>query len=197
MTSTTTATVDELMTGEEYLESLRDGREVWLHGEKVADVTTHPAFRNAARSIARLYDSFHDPQQRDILTTVDDFGIRTHKFFKPSTTAQELAEARDAIAAWARMSYGFMGRTHANAYHNVSNFFDVPLRPVLVREMQNFTVKINPQTAHDSYGAWRENEHDDLVYALAMAAWQAETRHGVGRARAQTLDAKHESLTYR
>ena len=29
------------------------------------------------------------------------------------------------------VGYGFMGRTHANAYHNAANFFDVPLRPVL------------------------------------------------------------------
>src|SRR6266550_3151979 len=42
-------------TGAEYLESLRDGREVYVYGERVQDVTTHPAFRNAARSIARLY----------------------------------------------------------------------------------------------------------------------------------------------
>ena len=41
-------------TGQEYLESLRDGREVYIQGERVDDVTTHPAFRNAARSIARL-----------------------------------------------------------------------------------------------------------------------------------------------
>ena len=39
-------------TGAEYLESLRDGREVWIHGERVEDVTTHPAFRNAARERA-------------------------------------------------------------------------------------------------------------------------------------------------
>jgi len=39
-------------TGAEYLESLRDGREVYVYGERVKDVTTHPAFRNAARSIA-------------------------------------------------------------------------------------------------------------------------------------------------
>jgi hypothetical protein len=31
------------LTGQEYLESLRDGREIWLYGERVADVTTHPA----------------------------------------------------------------------------------------------------------------------------------------------------------
>ena len=33
-------------TGAEYLESLRDGREIWIYGERVKDVTTHPAFRN-------------------------------------------------------------------------------------------------------------------------------------------------------
>jgi alkanesulfonate monooxygenase SsuD/methylene tetrahydromethanopterin reductase-like flavin-dependent oxidoreductase (luciferase family) len=36
------------LTGEEYLESLRDGRQVYLYGERVKDVTQHPAFRNAA-----------------------------------------------------------------------------------------------------------------------------------------------------
>ena len=55
-------------TGKEYLETLRDGREVYCYGERVADVTAHPAFRNAARSIARLYDSLHDPKHKDVLT---------------------------------------------------------------------------------------------------------------------------------
>ena len=105
------AETDDLMTGAEYLESLRDAREVYIYGERVADVTTHPAFRNAARSITRLYDTLHDPAQRDLLTTVDDYGIRTHRFFAPSKSAEELLAAREAIAAWARLSYGFMGRT--------------------------------------------------------------------------------------
>ncbi|PYN03826.1 MAG: hypothetical protein DME07_05390 [Candidatus Rokuibacteriota bacterium] len=30
-------------TGKEFLESLRDGREIWIYGERVEDVTTHPA----------------------------------------------------------------------------------------------------------------------------------------------------------
>ena len=42
------------MTGEEYRESLRDGREIWIHGERVEDVTTHPAFRNGVRSIGNV-----------------------------------------------------------------------------------------------------------------------------------------------
>jgi 4-hydroxyphenylacetate 3-monooxygenase len=40
-------------TGQEYLESLRDGREVHIYGERVKDVTVHPAFRNAAQCPAR------------------------------------------------------------------------------------------------------------------------------------------------
>jgi len=51
-------------TGKEYLESLRDDREVYIYGERVNDVTAHPAFRNAARSIAKLYDALHDPKHK-------------------------------------------------------------------------------------------------------------------------------------
>lgn len=46
----------------------------------------------------------------------------------------------------------------------------------LTAELRNFTVKIDPQTAHDSYAAWREKDHDDLVLAVALAVWFGE--HG-------------------
>jgi aromatic ring hydroxylase len=62
------------LTGAEYLESLRDGREIWLYGERVEDVTTHPAFRNTARMIARLYDALHDPALQEVLTIATDTG---------------------------------------------------------------------------------------------------------------------------
>ena len=61
------ATARRPYTGAEYLASLRDGREVWIDGERVADVTTHPAFRNSARSVARLYDAMHDAETSDLL----------------------------------------------------------------------------------------------------------------------------------
>lgn len=101
------------LTGAEYLESLRDGREVWIYGERVKDVTAHPAYRNAARTVARLYDAVHDPQYRDVLTMETDTGSgsRTHKFFRASRSAEELLGARDAIAQWARLTYGWMGRS--------------------------------------------------------------------------------------
>lgn len=46
----------------------------------------------------------------------------------------------------------------------------------LARELLNFRVKIDPQTIHDSYEAWREGMHDDLVLAVALACWWGE--HG-------------------
>src|SRR5262249_52905905 len=100
-------------TGQEYLESLRDGREVFIQGERVDDVTTHPAFRNAARSIARLYDALHDPASQGVLTAPTDGGNGgfTHKFFRVAKSRDDLVGQREAIAAWARMTYGWMGRT--------------------------------------------------------------------------------------
>jgi 4-hydroxyphenylacetate 3-monooxygenase len=89
-------------TGAEYLESIRDDREVWIYGKRVKDVTTHPAFRNSARSIARLYDALHDPAQRTVLTTETDTGNGgfTHPFYRASHSREDLVAARDAIAAW-------------------------------------------------------------------------------------------------
>ncbi len=100
-------------TGKQYLESLRDGREIWIYRERVKDVTTHPAFRNTVRMIARLYDALHDPKHKDILTTPTDTGggTVTHKFYKATKTAEELVGARDAIAEWARITYGWIGRS--------------------------------------------------------------------------------------
>src|SRR3954451_13764102 len=71
-------------TGAEYLESLRDGREVYIYGERVKDVTTHPAFRNAAVSVSKLYDALHDDKSRETLTAETDTGSGgyTHRFFK-------------------------------------------------------------------------------------------------------------------
>mgnify|MGYP001428499671 CR=1 FL=1 len=77
------------------------------------DVVNHPAFRNSARSIARLYDTLHDAKYKEALTTETDTGSGsyTHKFFRASRSAEELLEARNAIATWSRLTYGQMGRT--------------------------------------------------------------------------------------
>jgi hypothetical protein len=50
----------------------------------------------------------------------------------------------------------------------------LPLKYTLVKELLNFRVKINTSTAHDSYEAWREGDHDDLVLSVALACWAGE-----------------------
>jgi 4-hydroxyphenylacetate 3-monooxygenase len=107
------ATGDRRFTGDEYLESLRDGREIWIYGERVDDVTTHPAFRNAARSMARLYDALHDPQYDGLLAVPTDTGSGglTHPFFKAPHSREDLALARDAMTKWQELVYGWMGRS--------------------------------------------------------------------------------------
>jgi 4-hydroxyphenylacetate 3-monooxygenase len=101
------------LNGEEYLDSVRDGREIWIYGERVRDVTTHPAFRNTVRMIARFYDALHDPASKAVMTTGTDTGSGgyTHRYYRASRNADELVAARDAIAETARLSYGWIGRT--------------------------------------------------------------------------------------
>ena len=98
-------------TSHEYLESLRDGREIWIYGERVKDVTTHPAFRNTVRMLARLYDALHD-ERKDILCSPTDTGNGgyTHNFFRAPRSVEDMVAGRDAIAEWARITYGWMGR---------------------------------------------------------------------------------------
>lgn len=147
-----------MLTGETYLESLRDGRQVYLNGEKVEDVTTHPAYRNAARSYAKMYDALHAESTRDILTSENEYGVRTHNFFKTPKSKSDLLEARDAIAEWSKISYGFMGRTpdykasflgHLNAYSDYYKGFEENARAWYKKASKevpfvNHTI-INPQ----------------------------------------------------
>ena len=50
---------------------------------------------------------------------------------------------------------------------------------VLVRELQQFQVKITA-AAHETFGVWREGQHDDLVLAVALACWWAERNPPLG-----------------
>jgi 4-hydroxyphenylacetate 3-monooxygenase len=100
-------------TGREYLDSIKsDGREVWLRGERISDVTTHPAFRNSARMVARLYDAMHRPESRDkfMVAFVGGPGWAHAAYQAPRTLADNI-RAGNAIAEGARLTYGWMGRS--------------------------------------------------------------------------------------
>jgi 4-hydroxyphenylacetate 3-monooxygenase len=110
---TTPADSSRPMTGDEYINSLKDDREVWIYGERVKDVTAHPAFRNSIRMVARLYDGFHNPETADKVLVPTDTGSggMTHPFFKAARSVEDLRQDRVAIETWARMTYGWLGRS--------------------------------------------------------------------------------------
>lgn len=127
------------LTGEEYLKSLQDGREIYIYGERVKDVTTHPAFRNAAASVAQLYDALHKPEMQDSLCWGTDTGSGgyTHKFFRVAKSADDLRQQRDAIAEWSRLSYGWMGRTRTTKQPSAARWAPTRrLRPVRAERPQ-------------------------------------------------------------
>ncbi len=98
-------------TGAEYLESIRDDREIYVHGERVKDVTRHPAFRNSARMVARWYDRLNAGKDRLGRPTDTGSGGWTHPFFKGPKSAEDLIAGRDAIAETQRVASGWMGRS--------------------------------------------------------------------------------------
>jgi len=104
------ATTQGALTGERYIASLRDNRQVWLNGEPV-DVTSHPAFKGMLGEIARLCDLQHAPAYRDQMTFVSpDTGNRvSYSYLLPRTMDDLLAKRRNS-EIWAVESWGQLAR---------------------------------------------------------------------------------------
>jgi 4-hydroxyphenylacetate 3-monooxygenase len=99
--------------GEAHIKSLRDGREVYLDGKPIDDVTTHPAYKNAVRSAARLYDFQADPANQEVMTFESPTakGTRVNRAWLKAKSYDDLVSRRKAMSAWAEQHYGFMGRS--------------------------------------------------------------------------------------
>lgn len=61
-----------IRTGQEYRDSIRDGRRIWVNGERGNDVTTHPQFKPLVDIRARIFDMQHEEAHRDIMTVEQD-----------------------------------------------------------------------------------------------------------------------------
>ena len=102
-----------LLTGKEYLESIRDGRKVYVGSELVEDVTAHPAFRNAAKSFAEIYDRKRAPENRDVMVCEEDGDTFSAYYLLPRTREdlQRRFETHRRIASW---THGLIGRSPDN-----------------------------------------------------------------------------------
>jgi 4-hydroxyphenylacetate 3-monooxygenase len=91
-----------MRTGLQYLESLRDGRRVYVGGELIEDVTTHPKTRGYAQAIAEYYDLHLDPQHQDVLTFEDSDGQRQSMHWFLPRSKEDAARRRKYHEFWFR-----------------------------------------------------------------------------------------------
>ncbi len=98
-----------MRTGQQYLDSLADDRTVFVHGERVADVRQHAAFRGITLTVASLYDFAADPAN-GMQFTAPETGQPANRTFMIPRSVDDLRVRRVAISAWAEQTQGLLGR---------------------------------------------------------------------------------------
>jgi 4-hydroxyphenylacetate 3-monooxygenase len=137
-----------LKTGSEHLEQLRDGRVVYIGAERVDDVTTHPAFRNAARSMAAIYDL----KRSDRRFSFEEKGERYSAYFLKARTREDLEQRTALHRAIAEMSYGMLGRSPDHVSSFVTGMAMNPA--VFGRYEENLAKYYEHMRRNDVYGVY-------------------------------------------
>ena len=99
-----------IRTGAEYLEGLRDDRDVWMHGEKVKDVTSHPGLSRGAHTLAGFMDRQFDDRYKDTITYEEDGKTYATSYMIPKSQ-EDIVKRGDSFYEWAKWSNGMFGRT--------------------------------------------------------------------------------------
>lgn len=146
-----------LATGSERLERMRDGRVVYIGAERVDDVTTHPAFRDAARTIAALYDLKADPAKRELFTFEED-GERIGLPWLRCRSRDDLRRRMRAMTAIAQASYGLVGRSPDHVAGLVTG---LAMRPQLLDEL-------NPGCGGNLLRFYDDARRNDLYLSFAV-----------------------------
>ncbi len=96
-----------IRTPKEYVESLKDGRRIYIDGKLYHDVTQHPTLRRALQRGLVDYVMCQDPRYKDLLTERDANGEPYHFAFKPPETAADLLRRQDIQWLQSRIQGGF------------------------------------------------------------------------------------------
>ena len=112
-----------IKTGNQHAASLRDGRAVHLDGAPVGDVTTHPAYRNAVRSICGLYDFQSAAEHRELMTYPAESGDRCSRIWQLPRSYGDLVARRRALEAWCELHAGFLGRSPDHVASTIAGMY--------------------------------------------------------------------------
>src|SRR5437763_11004640 len=101
-----------MRTGKDFLEALRDGRQIFIDGERIADVTRDKRLAGAAQSVAELYDMQHEPALREKMSFASpSSGQPVGLSFIEPRTADDLIRRREMIKIWMDSTCGMFGRS--------------------------------------------------------------------------------------
>ena len=167
--------------GKAHLETLRDGRTVYINGGPAGDVTQHDAFRNSIRTTCSLYDFQARKENQELMTFETPTGHRVNRAWQAARNYDEMVLRRKALVTWAAEHHGFMGRSPdhvASALLGQSMGMEVfekhdPKRAGALRDYMRYAtdkdlfltyVIINPQA--DRSKDWGDQEGTDLVAAV-------------------------------
>jgi 4-hydroxyphenylacetate 3-monooxygenase len=160
-----TRTGTGIRSGAQYLEGLRDGRDVWIRGEKVADVTAHPGLGRGARTLAALMDRQLDPRFRDLVTYEDD-GVRYGAAFMIPGSVEDVIRRGRSFYEWAKWSNGMFGRTPDYKNASIAAF----------AASADFLAQGKPEYANNMrrYYAWIRSEDKVLTHTLVNPTFNYE-----------------------
>ncbi len=146
-------------TGQQFIEGLRDDREVYYNGQRVADVTTFEPFKASIASLARLYDLQHDARYRETLTVeCPTLGERIGRAFEMPRSQQDLRLKREAYRLWAESTCGMMGRS--------PDFLNVMLAALAAK--RGFFAELSPERADAMVNYYQHCARHDLFLTHAL-----------------------------
>ena len=155
------------LTGERYIESLRDGREVWLDGKRVDDVTTHPAFSGMVHEMARIYDLQYTDELRDLMTYPSaETGNRISYSYSLPRTYDEMMTRKRNSEIWMQESFGQLGRTPDFCSSIVCGWYDV----------RDELEKYSPKLAGNAARFHRYASEHDIALTHAIGDPQVDRR---------------------
>jgi 4-hydroxyphenylacetate 3-monooxygenase len=152
-----------MRTGQQYLDSLADDRAVFVHGERVADIRRHPAFRGITGTMAGLYDFAADPAN-DMQFVAPETGRPANRTFMIPRSQDDLKTRRVAITAWAEQTGGLLGRGPDHVAGFLAGFASAP----------DVFARGRPAFADNVAGWYRRLLDEDLYFTYVIIPPQVD-----------------------